>query len=231
MKNEKKYYIAAWLIAVAIFHAIVFLLPAEIIDREETRFWIIYGTILASFIGQAICSFIYAGKEKKEERFLYLPVIIIGYIALLMTLLLALQALILQFLPDWFTILVAIVVFGYYALSVIRSLAAADMVVAIDKKVAQQTSFIRTLSAKANTLVQSAPAELQPLVKKVYEALRYSDPMSRGELAAIEEDIEKKYVLFAAAVKENQKETVESTGQAISSLLKERNELCRQLKR
>lgn len=231
MKNGKRYYIVAWLIAVAVFHALMFLLPADILNREETRFWIVYGAVLFSFVGQAICSLLYASKEKKNERFYYVPVVLIGYIALLVTLLLAIQALTLQFLPDWFTIIVVILVFGYYALAVVRSLAAADMIRSVDKKVEQQTNFIRTLSTKASTLVQSAPTELQPLIKKVYEALRYSDPMSSGELTMVEEDIMKSFDLLSTAVKENKKENVEDAVQTITGLIKERNELCKQTKR
>lgn len=230
MKNEKKYYIAAWLIVVAIFHVIMFILPSDILNREENRFWIIYVAIFISLIGQAICSLIYANKKSKKERFLYLPVVIIGYIALLVTLLLALQAIVLSFLPDWFTVIVAVLVFGYYALAVIRTMAAADMIVDIDKKVEQKTEVIRMLSAKSNALVQSAPAELRPQAKKVYEALRYSDPMSGDEVTSIELEIEKEFDNFANAVKENKKDAAEGTMQTLCSLIKERNEICKQLK-
>lgn len=231
MKNQKKYYVAAWLIAVAVFHVLMFLLPAEIINRDENRFWIVYGAVLFSFIGQAVCSLFYANKAKKEERFYYIPVVLIGYIALLVTFLLALQTITLQFLPDWFTIIVVILVFAYYALAVIRTLSAAEMICEIDKKVEKQTAFIRTLSTKANVLIQSASQELKPMTKQVYEALRYSDPMSSGELTMVEEDIINQFEVFSAAINDNQKEAAECAVQKIMTLIKERNELCKQIKR
>lgn len=227
MKNQKRYYWIVWGIALVIFHVIMFVLPDEVLSPKDSRFWVIYVTLLASFIGQAVCSHIYASKEKKEERFLYIPVIMIGYIALLMTLLLALQAIVLKFLPDWFTIIVALLVAVYYAFAVIRTLAAAEMVVAIDKKVAEQTNFVYSMTTKAKALEQSAPAELCPYVKKVYEGFRYSDPVSSVELVSIEEEIKTTYESFAAAVKENKKENAEVVAQSICNLLKERNELCK----
>jgi len=230
MKNDKKYYIVAWLIAVVIFHVIMFLIPTEILSREENRFWIIYVTIFVSLIGQAVCSLIYANKRNKKERFLYLPVIIIGYIALLVMLLLALQAVTLAFLPDWFTIIIAVLVLGYYALAVIRTMAAADMILEVEKKVERKTEFIKMLSAKAGALVQGAPAEVQLQTKKVYEALRYSDPMSCGELSSVEIDIEKQFDEFATAVRENNKEKAENLTSVLCGLIKERNELCKQFK-
>lgn len=231
MKNEKKYYLIVWIVAVVIFHAIMFLLPDAMLKPSEGNFWVIYLTVMASFLGQAYCSSLYAKKENKKERFLYIPVVLISYIALLMTLLLALQALTLQFLPNWFTVIVALLVVAYYAFAVIRTLAAADMVMAIDKKVEQQTDFIRSLTAQAKALEQSAGAELRPQVKQVYEAIRYSDPMSSAELAGIEAGISGQYESFAKAVRENQAESVECTAQNICNLLKERNELCKQMKR
>lgn len=231
MKKILKYYWFAWLIAVAVFHVILFLLPDTILNSEDSNFWIIYLTVLAGFLGQALCSYLYSKKEKKEERFLYIPVVLISYIALLMTLLLALQAITLQLLPDWFTIIVAVLVLAFYALSVIRTLAAAEMVIAVDAKVERQTGFIRALSVKAKSLEQSASTELRPHVKKVYEGLHYSDPVSSEELASIEEEISKSYETFAASVKKNEKETAEAEAQKLYGLIKERNELCKQVKR
>ena len=231
MKNEKKYYLIVWIVAVVIFHAIMFLLPDAMLNPTEGSFWVIYLTVMASFLGQVYCSYLYAKKENKKERFLYIPVVLISYIALLMTLLLALQALTLQFLPNWFTVIVALLVVAYYAFAVIRTLAAADMVTAMDKKVEQQTNFIRTLTAQAKALEQSAGAEVLSQVKQVYEALRYSDPMSSAELSGIEAEIAGQYAAFSKAVRENQTETVGHTALTICNLMKERNEICKQMKR
>lgn len=231
MKNEKKYYLFVWVVAVAIFNAIMFLLPDAMLKPSEGNFWVIYLTVMASFLGQAYCSHLYAKKENKKERFLYIPVVLISYIALLMTLLLALQALTLQFLPNWFTIIVALLVVAFYAFSVIQTLAAADMVIAIDKKVEEQTNFIRTLTAKAKALEQSTGVELLPQVRKVYEAIRYSDPMSSPKLSVTEEEINIQYENFAKAVRDSLAEEAEKTAQTICNLLKERNELCKQIKR
>lgn len=231
MKNQKKYYWTAWGIAVVIFHIIMFLLPNAMLNPTEGSFWIIYLTVMASFIGQAYCSSLYAKKENKQERFLYIPVVLIGYIALLMTLLLALQALTLQFLPNWFTIIVAVLVVAYYALAVLRTLAAAEMVISVDKKIEQQTEFIKTMTAKAKAFEQTAPVEFRNMATKVYESLRYSDPMSSAELTVIEVEIYAKYDKFIASVKENKKEEAEGISQILCNLMRERNELCKQLKK
>ena len=56
MKNQKKYYWIAWGTAVVVFHLIMFLLPDAMLSPDEGSFWVIYLTVIASFIGQAYCS-------------------------------------------------------------------------------------------------------------------------------------------------------------------------------
>lgn len=231
MKNQRKYYWIVWGIAVVIFHIIMFILPNVILSPEEGSFWIIYLTVMASFVGQAYCSYLYSKKENKQERFLYIPVVMIGYIALLMTFLLALQALTLQFLPNWFTIIVAILMVAYYAFAVLRALASAEMVIAVDKKVEQKMDFLKTLTAEAKALEQTVPTELRSFVTRVYESFRYSDPMSSETLNEIEQNITVTYGEFVIAIKESQKESAEVLAQTVCNLMKERNELCKQLKK
>lgn len=231
MINAKKYYVTAWIIAAVVFHAIMFLLPNAGFELEKGTVWVIYLSIMISLIGQAVCSLYYASKQKKEERFLYIPVVLISYIALLMNLLLALEAVTLSFLPTWFTVLVALLVWAFYALAVIRTIAAADMVIEIDKKVVQQTNYMRTLTARAKALEQGAPATVKKQVSKVYESLRYSDPMSAPQLAEVEAKIQTAYELFAKAVQSADEKSVETQSDNLCNLVKERNELCKIYKR
>lgn len=231
MKNGKKFYMIAWIIAVLVFNLIMFLLPNKMLDPTEGAFWVIYLTVTASFVGQAVCSFLYAQKEEKKERFLLIPIVYVSYIALLMTLLLALEALTLQFLPVWFTVIVAVIVLAYYAFAVFRTLAAAEMVMEVENKVEQKTEFVRTLTAKAKALEGSAPEELRPVVKMVYESLRYSDPMSSVVLNEVENEIGELYGAFSEAVKRGVAEVVEKKANALCEKLNERNELCKSSKR
>lgn len=227
MANSKKYYVTAWGIAVVIFHVIMILLPNAGFEVEKGTLWVIYFAILISLIGQAACSLFYAGKEKKEERFLYIPVVLISYIALLMNLLLALEAVTISFLPTWFTVIVALLVWAFYALAVVRTIAAADMVVEIDKKVEQQTGYIRTLTARAKALEQTAPVAVKKYVSKVYESLRYSDPVSAVELTDIESQIQSAYEKLTEVVRSADEKAAEEQTSAICALIKERNELCK----
>lgn len=227
MKNMKKYYVTAWAIVVVIFHLLVFLIPKTETQVQNKTFWVIYFAVMVSLIGQAVCSYIYAKKETKEERFLYIPVVLISYIALLMSLLLSLEALTIAFLPTWFTVIVALLVLAFYALSVIRTMAAAEMVVEVEKKVSQQTNFIRTLTAQAKALDSNASAKIKSYTTKVYEALRYSDPVSTKEIADMDEQIRVAYQKLEEMVRNADETSVQKETDIVCSLIKERNEMCK----
>lgn len=227
---KKKYYIAAWLVAVVVLHIIMFLLPDALIGPKDGVFWVIYITLMVSLIGQAACSFFYVGKEKKQERFLYIPVVLISYIAILMTLLLALQALELGFLPTWFTIIVAVLVLAFYVLSILQTLTAADMVVEMDNRIEQRAGLFRALTAQAHALEQTAPVQLRSQTKKVHEAFRYSDPVSTDKTAVVEEEIQNIYHSFSLSVKQNLTDKAGKEAEQLCILIKERNELCKHSK-
>ncbi len=227
MKEAKKYYVAAWVIVALVFHLIMFLLPRAELRMQNGTFWVIYFAILVSLIGQAVCSMLYAKKEKKEERFLYIPVVLISYIALLMCLLLALEAVLLFFLPTWFTVIAAALVLAFYALSVVRAMASAEMVMTVGQKVERQTEFIRGLTARAKAMEQNSPEAYKQQVKRVYEALRYSDPMSTDKLVNVDEEIDTAYRRFAEALKAADEAAVQKEADNLCGLVKERNELCK----
>ena len=71
----------------------------------------------------------------------------------------------------------------------------------MDARVASSTFFIKSLTSDAETLLGTAKSEsLKTAAKKVYEAIRYSDPMSASELAGIESQISYKFNDFSSAV-------------------------------
>ena len=230
MRSGKKYYIAAWILAVVIFNTIVFLLPDAILKPGEQRFWAVYITVMVGFIGQFICCMIYTSKQRKKERFLLLPIVYISYSALLVTFLVALQAVVFHFLPDGLTIIIAVFVLVFYSFSIVRSLAAADIVMDMEKRIAEQTKRIYIMTTKAKVLEGVAGKELQELVKNIHEELRFSDPVSIAELISTEEQLQTVFDRFATAVRENRAEDAKKEGSTLCALLKERNELCKRYK-
>ena len=133
--------------------------------------------------------------------------------------------------PNWLGAIVGAVVLAFTAVAVIKASAAADIVESVDKKVAEKTAFLRMATADAEVILASAKsAEVKAECKKVYEALRYSDPMSNEALSVTEAKITVKLDELKAATAADAAEKTKAAAGEIILLIKERNAKCKALK-
>ena len=72
--------------------------------------------------------------------------------------------------------------------------------------------------------------ELRAEVKKVYEAIRYSDPMSNAALEEINEQIQNQFSVFEDAVKSEDSELASSSSEELIVLMDKRNKKCKLIK-
>ena len=100
-----------------------------------------------------------------------------------------------------------------------------------DEKIKEQTQFIKLLTADAEHLMSSSKtAELKAEAKKVYEAIRYSDPMSNEALADIEGQIQSEFAFFTQAIRSEDLELAKSVADGLLNLIDARNKKCKVLK-
>ena len=120
--------------------------------------------------------------------------------------------------------------FGFGAISVIKAKAAADIVSDTDDKIKTQTLFIKSLTVDAEGLISRAKSEaVKAECKKVYEAIRYSDPMSSDALTGIESQITLKFNEFSNAVTSGT-DNIETLANEVVILVGDRNKKCILLK-
>ena len=72
--------------------------------------------------------------------------------------------------------------------------------------------------------------ETKAIAKKVYEAIRYSDPMSNEALSSVESQITIKFNEFSNALIEDNKSLAETLGNELIILVNDRNKKCKILK-
>ena len=72
--------------------------------------------------------------------------------------------------------------------------------------------------------------DLKALAKKVYEAVRYSDPMTNAVLVEAEEKIQSSFYDFENAINGEDLELSSSTADELLSLIDIRNKKCKLLK-
>ena len=86
-------------------------------------------------------------------------------------------------------------------------------------------------TADAEVILASAKsAEIKAECKKVYEALRYSDPMSNEALSVTEGKITVKLGELKAAASADDAEKTKTAAEDLMLLIKERNTKCKALK-
>ncbi len=233
MKKSIGVYSIIWAICLAVFNVIVFVTPNEIgsVSKFSGSFWVGYIFITVAFLGQLVCA-IFAFKVKNPKRFFYnVPLISISYCGLVAMLIAGSIFMAIPALPEWIGIIVCVIILAFNAISIIKATAASGIVSGIDDKVKTQTFFIKDLTANAQSLMTSAKSdELCAEAKRVYEAIRYSDPMAPDALCELDSQIKGQFAAFADALRSEDIELAKTNSAELIELIAKREQTCKLLK-
>lgn len=233
MKKNFKFYIIIWSILLAIYNLTVFLvkpiIPGYVINYDA-RFWISWSVIIIAFIGQLLCAKIAFDSKNNETFFLNISLITQSYAALIVATIAGSVLMLIPACPAWIAAIVCAAVLGFNVISVVKAKAAADIVSDIDDKIKANTFFIKSLTVDAESLISRAKNEASKTeCKKVYESIRYSDPMSNDALASIESQITIAFAKFSDAVI-NEADNITALADELIILVGDRNKKCKLLK-
>ena len=233
MKKNFKYFAVIWAILLALFNVICFVTPDEMngMSKYTGAFWVGYIFITAAFVGQLICAFIAFKAENIEKMFYNVPLISLSFIGLIVMAVVGTLTMAIPNLPNWIGIIVCAIVLAFTAIAVVKASMAADNVQQVEQKVKAQTFFIKSLTVDADTLLSQAKSdEIKAECRKVYEAVRYSDPMSNDVLAVAESQITLKFAALSDAVKADSAADVKTLASELLVLIADRNKKCKLLK-
>ena len=193
MKKNFKSYAIIWAVLLAVFNIVVFLarpvIPGYVVSYD-VRFWIAWVFIIASFAANLLCANKAFKAENLEKLFYKVPLITVSYAGLIAMLVLGGALMLIPNCPVWIAAVVCAVIAAFTAISVVKANWAGDAVNEVHEKVKTQTQFIKLLTVDAETLLGKAKTpDAKITAKKVYEALRYSDPMSSEALGEIEAEL------------------------------------------
>ena len=191
MNKNFKYYVAIWAILFVMFNAIFFIVTDNTIGLSsvEGSFWIAYAFIVCSFIAQLYCSKLaFSGDTKK--LFYGIPLIQVSNTGLIVMTIAGTAIMAINGIPNWIGAVICILISSFDAIAIVKAKAVLDIVSSRDEDIRQKTSFIREMTAEAELLYKNAStAEEKRELKKLYEAFRYSDPVSNSGSSDIEEEI------------------------------------------
>jgi hypothetical protein len=229
MKKGLKFYAIAWAIMFILFNVAVAALP-----KEFTLLGVTYekfgGLSWVTLIVLELCFLLHLGvtalalnQNKLSGTFYRIPLIRLSYGCVAVTLILAVLAM-LVFIPSWIPLALALLILAVYAFAVLKAEVAAELVEGVDAKTRAMTSFIRDLTADADSLLSRAKSEpVKAACKKVFEALRYSDPVSAYGLVDVEERIKAEFDVLTDAVIADDPKAVSASADELLTLIAERN--------
>lgn len=233
MKKTFGAYIIGWFAALGLFNVITFVTPNEIngVSKFDTLFWVAYAFITLFFIGQLACAYFAFHADSLQKTFYNISLYKISVSALSSILVVGGLCMAVIQIPEWIGIIACSLVLAINIIAVVQATIAISAVSDIDKKIKIKTLYIKMLTAEAQALMAKTDDEqMLAIVQKVFEAIRYSDPVSDSALCAVEDKISDTFKEFSAAVEANNIEAAQSSSKTLLSLIRERNMRCKILK-
>ena len=232
MKKTFKSYFAIWAILLVLFNIIAFVSVGWMYQEKYTpSFWVGYIFIMLAFVGQLICAKTAFNAKNIQKLFYNIPLISLSWTGLMISFVVGGLCMLISPLPYWVGVIACAVVLAVVAIAVIKASVAAEAVSSIDDKIKAQTAFIKNLTVDADSVLARAKSDaVKAECKKVYEAVRYSDPMSNEALSVIEAKITVKMEELASAVGADDAEKTKEIADELVILVGDRNKKCKVLK-
>lgn len=224
--------IAAFIVVFLFANILVFLIPFP----HGIAFWTAYVFLMIALVIGFVITYVSAEKTFTQKngiryyplmRFGVMYLIVQGIVSLIFFLLDSYITLPLIWIPP----VVCLVIFAIFAVLLISTYSGLKVVESVDEQSKKETAFIYSLTAEAELLAkQVSDADLQKELTSLYEAIRYSDPVSTLEVAEVDSRIRGEMDVLKAAVTLNDAGNIHESVQKVSLLIAERNQKCKLVK-
>jgi len=221
--------LAVVFIILAVFNAVVFVIPFN----RGGGFWTGYGFSMLALLLSAGISFYAFGREGLRSKFYGIPLISVMWRYLVIQLIIGLIQMGLDFIPVPFQygFVVNVIFLGACLIGLITVEASKEEIERIDEKIKEKVFYIKSLQVDVEGLADRASDDsIKKVLKDLAETIRYSDPMSSPQLAAIENKIEAKVSVLSETVEKKDWDTVKVFCTELQQLFAERNRKCKILK-
>lgn len=231
MKKATWIYILVWAVCLTIFNTLAFLLPAfKDFPKDTVQFWIGYALTTLVYIANLVTTIKFMhgnGHKYAEKRFYRIPLVRKHLLFLaIMTVIGCVSVII----PNWICAILCMVVIVAYLLSILKTSIAIYEVERVGENVRKKTRFIKMLTVDAQALDSRASSEAKALTHKVYEAIRYADPMSDNALSSVEDKLKAAFESFEKAIDISDIAEATTLAHTVLALVSERNAKCKALK-
>lgn len=233
MKKNFKFYALGWFVLLGLFNLLAFIIPAwPTLEKFTASFWIGWGVTIGAFFGQLICAWVAFKEESAKKTFYNISLFTVSYAGLISMFVVAMICIIVTPLPYWIAAIACSAVLIANVIAVAKAKMAIDVVANVDEKVEKATAFIYEMREESESLFVRAKADEAKAVicKKVRDAFKFSDPMSKSDLDAVEAEIKTHFDLLKKAIVEGKMDVATAESDELLALISERNNKCKKLK-
>ena len=228
LTKNKGMFFATVFILLAVFNVVVFVIPFI----KGGGFWTGYGfSMLAMLLTAAVGVYAF-NREGLKSKFYGVPLLSVVWRYLVIQVIIGLVEMGLDFIPIPFQYEIALntVLLGVCLIGLITVEAGKEEIERIDEKIKGKVFYIKSLQADVESLAGRASDDMKKPLKDLAETIRYSDPMSSPQLAAIENKIEAKAAVLTEAVDNANGGAIKALCDELQQLFAERNRKCKVLK-
>lgn len=155
MKKNFTSYASLWLVLLAAFNAVVFLvrliIPIGTI-QYDARFWVAWACIITAFVINLLCAGKTLQAKTGEKLFYRIPLISLSYTGLIFMTVSGCALMLIPDCPAWIAAVVCVLIAAFTATAVVKADWVGEAVDAAHEKMKAQTRFIKLLTADAVNL-------------------------------------------------------------------------------
>lgn len=228
MKKKMTYMLAITAVVIVIYNLIAFVAPFE----RTTGFWVEYAFSMIAILLFFGFTTVFCTKDIPiKSKFLDLPVFHVLYVLLAVQVCFGFVVMAQPAIPYQIALIVSAVALAFGLFLMFSIKLAEDEIQRVGKRVDSKVNFIREMSAKLEVGTQRVEDKsLLTDLKKLSEAIRFSDPMSSDELYEKEREIANKIDDLNQLISSADYDSSRRMIREIQALLKERNLKCKMMK-
>lgn len=190
-KKRLAIFISALLIIYIIYNICFFVIPFNK-EISNASYWISYGATSFVFICCTISTILGINDRSLKSRIFGIPILFLNITTIFVQIIFDLIVMIIGnfiLFQSWITIVFETLLIGLFFLSLIAEKTYKDKIITIDKKDNKEL-FIRKLRIELELMRNSINDDsLLKAFDKLYEEVKYTDPVSKQEVYEVEEEI------------------------------------------
>ena len=224
MKNSTRSLIVI-AIALVVFSVVAFAIPFA----HTTAFWVAYGFgALAILFQLYIFKASHAGDGDAKSRFYGFPIARLGVYYLVAQLIVSvIEMALAKVIPTGVTVAVNVLLLALVVIGCITVDAMRDEIIRQDGALKKNVGNMRELQSLSSALVvQCGDEALKPMLQKLADEFRYSDPVSSEKTQELEEDMKVQLGDIQQALVEGDSDGAKKLCGKLMGSLAERNRVC-----